>query len=202
MSTRVVTAPNSYAVTIADVQAHLRLALPEESGYVTGLIQQAQRWCEEYTGRRFTTVTLESVFMLPAVPSGPVSGPISSPQTGLNYGLIFGIPVELPYAPIQSVTTVWLETTPTVWAQTTGYVVDTYAVPGTVIFTDNLFISGTGRVRVQYVAGHGSADPLPDGLKHAVLRMTANLYTARGGGTVDLAGVQSLLDPYRILSLR
>lgn len=151
MSLTVVTPPTSYAVTLAEAMAHLRVSDDPGSYIASILLPGAQAMVEELTGRRLTTTTLRL---------GLEEWPDDDE-------------IVLPGPPIASVTSITYLDSNNV-RQTlavTEYVVDTDA--GVIVPAYNVtwptVLEFTSSIKITYVAGWTSTAAIPASLRAAVL---------------------------------
>jgi uncharacterized phiE125 gp8 family phage protein len=76
MGLQLVTPPASEPLTLTEAKEHLRIETTAEDTFITGLIQAAREWCEEYQNRAYITQTWDlsldkfpgSLFRLPKPP--------------------------------------------------------------------------------------------------------------------------------------
>ena len=192
MALKLITAPSTLPVTLAEAKAHLRIDHADEDTLITALIATATAGAEHETGRALMAQTWEVT--LDAFPDA----------------------VELTRTPVQSIESVTYansEGTPTVlsnvfyaldaadefgWA----YVVPAYAGawPET---RDEI-----NAVRVRYVAGYASAEEVPAAIKSWILLQVGALYENREseavklgrGSALKMGFVDALLARYKVWS--
>lgn len=154
-------------VTVAEVQAHLRLDSAEDDAWLMSAIRTVRQQCEDHTGRKLVTQTWD-VYMdrFPA-------------------GRGFTLPRDL--SPVQSVAEIGY--TPAGASElivtSSDYVVDAYSVPARVVLksgaswpADELTV--INGVRVQVVCGYGDDGHLvPAQLRHGMLLAIGDLYEYR-----------------------
>ena len=180
----VLTAPSVEPVTLAEAKLHLRVDITAENDLITRLIGVARRYCEQASGRAFVTQTL----------TGGLSG---WPVDGV---------IRLPYAPLQSVTSITYvdEDANTDTVSSDVYGVDTKL--GLVYLdTDQEWPSEAMRtydpITVTWVAGYGdAASDVPDGYKQAILLMVGHLFENREAVVVG-AGYTGVEVPLAVESL-
>ena len=199
MGLKIITPPTEEQISLVEARLHLRLdddadspaAHPDDT-LVAVLITAARQHCEEWTRRALGTQTVE--LALDAFPSAEI---------------------ELPLAPIQSITSVKYvdanEVEQTIAAN--QYVLDDFQEPGWLLpATDAVWPTPAAvinAVKVRYVAGYSLpndspvSNPLPAAIKAAMLLVLGHLYENREASTerpmTELPlGVQSLLLPYRL----
>ena len=122
----------------------------------------------------------------------------------------WGEPLELPMAPLQSVTSVgYLDTAGAAqtWTVTTDYTVDTpsgdHAMPGRIIPVYGVSYPSTqdvpNAVTIRFVCGYGVASAVPQGIKDGILLHATRAYVKREAlDDEDLLGVNRQLWPYRV----
>ena len=171
-------------MTVADVREHLRLADLIEADLITGLIQSAREYCENYTRCAFATQTLELLLY-------------RFPSTRIIY---------LPAPPLQEVLSI--KTIDSSGSETTllpgSYVVDTEGEIGRVILNTNENWPAfepypNWPVRIRFKAGFVS---LPQSLKQAMLLLIGHWYenreaTGTASGSVAFS-VHALLSMFRV----
>lgn len=193
MKTKLITAPALEPVTLEDMQEHLRVETDgtnPDDDVIIGLITVAREYVEGYSGRAFITQTWEL-----ALDEFPVC----------NY-------IELPYPPLQSVTSVKYYDTDETEAtfSSDDYYVDTYSEPGRVVLGyGEVWPSTTLRtangVIIRYVTGYGdAASDVYDRYRQAIKLVAAHLYENREDslerslstiplGAHDLAGLDRIV---------
>ena len=177
-----------------NLTSNLQIAHTDDDTLFTSLIKVARMWAEKYTGRAFITQTRKAYYV--------------------DHSNI----INLPYAPIQSVTSVTRKR----YDQSTALTVDSdYYVQG----NDRKFLRmatlGTTQpgvsvkdfafpydLEVVYVCGYGdAASDVPQDIIEAVSKIAATLYlvqdeTGLNAGNVDAMipfSAKMLLDPYMVL---
>lgn len=194
----IVTPPATEPVSVSEVKRHLRVDWGDDDADITDMVSSARQWLERKLNRALITQTLRATFDLPNVSSayGVVGGLV-----GLPPRLAF----DLPYAPLQSVTTVELETDIEQWHTLTldnppsvngNYRVDTDHEPGRVwLHASSISLWAptwdwigvrAPRVRVTYTAGYGdTSSTVPYPIRNAIKRAAAHLYENReAAGTI------------------
>lgn len=175
--------PAAEPVTLPEAQLQTR-ALPEEDPLLLSLIKGARQAAEQYTSRIYTAGTYE--LLLDGLPSR----------------------IDFPVAPVGEVQSiVYLD--PDGAEQTLP--IDAYrvfphpdapalvAMPGVAL---PAVLSIPGAVRVRFTGGHGTENPVPRDVVHAMLLTVGHLYTNREavvtGAPVELPlGPAALLWPHR-----
>lgn len=189
MSLVIITPPAEEPVSLAEARAQCRCG-SEEDALLTIYIKAARRVCEQRTGRRLVSVTVEE--RLDAFPAGDDA-------------------IRLTATPVQSIASIkydWDGTEQTM--DGSAYTLDAAAYPGGWVMpaadTDWPDTDDTANcVRVRYVAGFGAASAVPEDLKAWMLLTVAALYEQRAA--VDATGnvaempsrlVDSLLDEWTV----
>lgn len=167
MNAVLVTPPAVEPLSVAEVQAHLRLDTQDDNAWLQGAIRTARQRCENVTGRTLVTQTWDLYA-----------------DKWPGYGTI-----ELVryLSPVQSVTEVAYtpENGSELVFASSNYVVDTYSVPARIVLRGNAAWPGAvlepvNGVRVRVVCGYG-ADGLsvPAELRAGMLLMIGDLYEYR-----------------------
>lgn len=163
MPTRLITAPLEEPVTLAQAKAHLRKTTSEEDAQIMAKIFAAREHAETFTRRALVTQTWE--LLLDRFPSGRE--------------------IELPFPPLQSVTSVkYLDTNA---AEQTfaaaSYHVDAASTPGRVVLASTASWPSTAErpnaVTVRFVAGYGGMAAVPFTMKAAILLLVGHLFEHR-----------------------
>lgn len=192
MRLTLVTGPTEEPLSVDEAREHLR-SDPDDDTYVALLVSAVREVFEMETGRQLMTATWR--LKLDAFPKGRE-------------------PIELPRAPLQSVTSVtYLDTdgVTQTWSDT-EYTVDAPAgdtpLPGRVYPSlDENYPTVTGHVpdavTIEYVAGYESRAVVPDGIKATLLLMIGDLYENREGQVTGSIITQNptmkrLLHRYRV----
>jgi uncharacterized phiE125 gp8 family phage protein len=190
MSLRLITAPSTYPVTLAEAKAHLRVDSTDEDTLIASMISAATDVAEQHTGRAIMPQTWElsldefqTSIELTRVPVQSITSityvdELGAPQT-LSPTAYVLVKDDFGYAKIiPSYLTVW----PTVLAQPLS-------------------------VTVIYVAGYADAAAVPEAIKSWILLTVAALfenreaesYSARAvSTTVKMSFVDALLHKYRV----
>ena len=186
MALQLVTPPTEFPVPLSRAKHHMRVDSCDQNDLILAYIGAATEWAQNYTRRQFVTATFD-LFLDRFCPV-----------------------ILVPRSPLVSVTSVkYLDeggTEQTVSA--TDYVVDSASAPGRVTLAEGASWPGiqpvANAVRVRFVAGYGDQDAVPDGVRAAILLLTAHLYEYREPvitgtiiNTVPMS-VKSLLGTHRI----
>jgi uncharacterized phiE125 gp8 family phage protein len=177
------TPPESHPVSLADAKLHVRCDAAEDDALLSGLITAATRWCEKRLDQQF--MEAEWALVLDCFPR------------------MCGRVIELPRGPLVSVDAVKyydaandLQT-----LSDTKYDVDTSSRPGRIapVYGESWPITRPriGAVQIEFTAGHGDADDVPQTIKQAILLLVGHWYAHREAvGTVTRSvefAVDSLL---------
>ena len=187
MNWSIQTRPTTPVLSAEEMLLHLRVDTTEESSFVERLLQAAESWVEEYTGRSLFT------------------------QTWLYTCASFSDQIRLPRAaPLQSVTHVKYYDLSNVLqtVSTSIYTVRTDSEIGSVdLVNTQSWPSSVGvradAVRITYVTGWDDAANVPAPLKHAIGLLVGHWFLNREAvGGSDLAslplGVEALCAPWRV----
>jgi uncharacterized phiE125 gp8 family phage protein len=181
MSLRLITAPASYPVTLAEAKAQCRVEGSDEDTLLGGLISAATDHVEQYTGRAIVSQTWELVLddfsnaML--IPKGPVTA-VSS---------------------VKYIDTADVEQTVT----DTNYTLDDASDPQWLVkasdYTWPTVAGGVNNVIIRFVCGYAT---VPPSIKHAILLLIAQWYDNRADATdrpliAMPNAVEALLTNYR-----
>lgn len=193
MTTRLITAPTTEPVTLAEAKLHLRVDIADEDSLISMLISAARKNCEHILGRSLMPQTWEKILN----------------DFPLNDG------IELLNPSIISVTSIKYIDALTANEATLAsnqYVLDKDSEPGWVKPATGIVWPATlpvaNAVRVRYVAGYADAASVPQDIKAWLLLSIATLYAQREvvvTGTIvqDIPRqfYDGLLDGYRIWRL-
>lgn len=188
MALKLITAPASEPVTVAEVRAHCRIDGTAEDSLLAVYITAARQLCEETIGRVLMPQTWEQT--LDAFPEGEI---------------------KLLKTPVASVTSI-------VYVDSAGvnqtlnpasYVFDAETEPGWLLPADGLEWPTTddviNAVRIRFVAGYADAASVPELLKVWIYSTVAAFVAQRE--SIDTTGrvgalperfIDRLLDPYRV----
>lgn len=177
--------PAAEPITTAEAKTQLRLSVTDDDTYIDTLIVTARRQVEKYLARALVTQT--RVLRLDRFPLSNV--------------------IELPYAPIQSVSSVTYvdqNGTTQTWSSD-EYRVDIYSSPGRITpefdYVWPVAREVTHAVTVTYVCGYGGASDLPADIKHALKLQVTRLYENRGEYPIeDNKAATGILSFYRVHS--
>jgi uncharacterized phiE125 gp8 family phage protein len=184
MSLRLITAPTTYPVTLAQAQAQTRVNLARDDDYLNLLIAAATDYAEQYTGKAIMEQTWELV----------LDG--------------FSDVIQIPKGPISSVTSVKYFDAANVeqTISNTNYAVDIAASPAWIVRASNFSwpstAAGVNNVTIRFIAGYAL---VPASIKHAILLLIGTWFEQRSAVAVDVRGVpteipigvHALLDKFR-----
>ena len=193
MALKLITAPSTYPVTLAEAKLHCRVDIADDDTLITALITAATEMAEQKTGRAIMTQTLE--LTLDAFPEA----------------------FELTRVPVQSITSVkYYDTTGAQQTlSNTLYALDAaddfgFAHISPVyagVWPDTR--DQINAVAVRYVAGYADAASVPQSIKNWILLMVSTMYANREteayssravSTTVQMQFVDRLLDRYVVFS--
>ncbi len=181
----VVTPPTVEPVSVAEVQAHLRVDSDADEDLVAALAIAAREWCEMATGRQFCAATLRT--QLSGFPDD-------------------GAPIQLPRAPVSAVTGVtYLDGSGA--SQTlsaSDYVLAADLAPAEISLAAGATWPTTAdraaSVTITYTAGYGGPAQVPQPLRAAILLHAQILYDRDAKERESLEKARdSLLGLYRVV---
>lgn len=184
MGITVITGPVVEPVTLAEAKAHLRIDTIDDDALVTSYIIAARMYAEEFCRRRFITQTLE----------------LSMDEL---------IATELPYPPLQSITSItYLDSSAVSQVLASDqYTVDTKSLVGKVVpaygVTWPVTYEQVNAIAIRYVAGYGSSpSDVPEPIKAAILLHIELLHDRDPTMLEALENARdSLLYLYRVITL-
>lgn len=216
MPVRLVTAPASEPISLAEAKAHLRLDTPLDDGYVLALIAAARSYAEEVCWRGLVTQTWELVlrgFI------GEDRFELRTPHYLAPYGYVwcgndrFTDYIELPRGHVGTLLTDAVKYIDENGTQQTldssVYSLDDVSVPGRLHLAPGKTWPNTrpqwDAVRIRYPVGW-AANAVPAPIRQAMLLLISQMYEHR---TPEVAGllssvqfsVDALLQPYRLVRL-
>lgn len=154
MALKLITAPATEPVTLAEAKAHLRVEHTESDGLITDLITAARQYCEGFQNRQYITAVWE--LWLDAWPDK-------------DY-------IHIPRPPLQSVASVkYFGTDNTECTMDPAeYFVDEKSEPGRVALAYGkswpiATLRPSGGVVIRFAAGYGDAKDVPQKVKQAML---------------------------------
>ena len=173
LTTAITAEPNVEPVSLSDLKAHCRVDISADDDYLTALITVARQYCEKQTARSFITQTR---------------------TLSLDHFPHDGSAIELPYGPVQSITSIGYTDTDNesaTWTASlyqsdlTSLVARIAPVWGEVYpSTYDVF----NAVVVTYDAGYGdAASNVPGPIKQAIKLLAAHLYAHREPAIVGVS---------------
>lgn len=185
----IVTPPASEPVTLSEAKAQLSVTSSAHDTRITSLITMARRQVERYLKRALIT------------------------QTWKVYYNCFHAVMELPYPPLQSVTHVkYYDDSGTLQTLSSDlYWEDLASEPGKIVrkydaVYPELLAGRPNAVEIQYVAGYGDADDVPEEIRHAILMLVTDYFDNRGEVVVGSMAqripgfIKDLVHDYRMYS--
>lgn len=163
MGLKLITAPTTEPISLAEVKSQLRIDSTTEDTYLGTLITAAREYCEMFQNRAYITQIWE--LTLDGWPC---------------------FPLKIPMPPLINVTSIkYFDTTDveTLWVDT-NYYVDTDSEPGRIglgysIVLPTTTLRSLNAIKIQYVAGYGAADDVPQRTKQAILLLIGHMYENR-----------------------
>jgi hypothetical protein len=208
---KLITAPASEPVTLAEVKLYLRIDGSDDDTMLNNFITVARQIAEEYTNRKFINQTWDlwmdrfpsQVNFDALAPDTVTQGKLSEYISVQNY-------IEIPYYPLSSVT--YLKTYDddgTDYTMTsTDYIVDTYTEPSRISLKNSTvwpstFLRPVNGIQIRFVAGYGTlASAVPYPIKQAIMELVGKFYSSRGCDETKLPSVaMALLGPYRVVRI-
>lgn len=184
-SLSIVTAPTSYPVTRDEVKAFAKIDIADDDALIDSFIIAATQSAEEYLRRALITQTLALTLDLDCtqgVANFLGDGVYDLPVTAL-YGALPSV-IELPKAPIQSITSIKTYSTANVEStfSSSNYYLDS-AAGGRVVLNQSAVwttdLRPKAAVKITYVAGYGLAVDVPQAIKTAILAHIQRMYDER-----------------------
>lgn len=201
MALELKTPPAGEPLTLAETQSYLKTSDPSETAWITSAIQAVRESCEAFARRALMTQTW-TLWLDTFQPS----------SSNLRE-------IEIPRAPLQSVTHVKTFTTNDIATtlDATRYLVDTASEPGRLILREEQCWPTALRIarsiEIEFVAGYGDAADVPAALRQGMLLWIRLLYADKtwlfesGAPVPGLPEfnrdelplpVRALWDPYRL----
>lgn len=191
---KVITAPATEPVTLADVKAQLGIEASDTASdvVITRRITEAREWVENFTGRALITQTLE--FVMDAFPDDEI---------------------VIPRPAMQSVVSIkYLDASNVLQTMSSGdYEIDTYsAIVHRIRLAygkawPTVVLDVWNAVRVQYVAGYGAASAVPGPIREAIMLIVGHWMNYQPGVESGVTitripfAVEHLLAGYRTYDL-
>lgn len=200
MALKVITAPATEPVTLAEAKLHLRVDSSAEDTLITMLIVAAREMAEMKTGRQLMTATLRVT--LDQFPS----------QVWCNDGSGFSLPgnaILLPRSPVTAVTSIKYADSAGVLQtiDAANYAVDLDSEPVRITPASGSVwpcpIDQIGAVQINFTAGYASAAAVPSSIKQWILMLVGSGYAQRESFATRGLSVppflDGLLDPHTVL---
>lgn len=185
MSAKLITAPASEPITLAEAKAHLRVDVTDEDSLITALIVAARQAAEHITGRALMTQTWEVAFD-------------EFDESGL----------WLQYPPLVSITSITYldEDGAPQTLDAADYVLNDYDEPAVIKPAADVSWPATlcqpNVVTVRYVAGYANAAAVPQAIKQWILLRVGSMYAHREemgpANLAELPFADSLLEAYKV----
>ena len=200
----VVTPPAVEPVSVALARQHCRIDSDVDDSLVGMYITAARVWAEGVLARALVTQTLQWT-MSERAHLGPWPGmptPLLFSPLAFGWPQHLARPLELPRAPVQSVTSVAVRhfDSTDVTLDPSLYTLDLALQPARLILRPAALCDGLRHIQVTFVAGYDNAGAtVPQPILLALLVLTAFLYEQRGDAGGDMPPLaDALLAPYRI----
>lgn len=185
MALRLTVEPAQEPITTAEAKAHLRVSHSSDDTLIDALVTAARKVAENELGRSLLT------------------------QTWVKTLDGFQDAIELPYPPIQAVSSIDYvdDDGATQRLSSSSYAVDISSEPGWIMPAYGYDWPSTreeiNAVTVTYTAGYASAADVPQPIKHWILLMVGHYYENREASVqqismTPLPFVAALLDPFRL----
>ena len=157
-------APATEPLTLAEAKLHMRVEVADDDALITSLITAARQWCEAFQGRAYITQTWQ--LWLDKWPKGDA--------------------ISIPRPPLQSVTSIkyYGADGAEYVMPAADYLVDTKSEPGRIVLGygktwPSVTLRPAGAIAIEFVAGYGNADAVPQRVKQAILLLVASWYQNR-----------------------
>ncbi len=164
MALVLVTPPAVEPVSLPEAKNHLRVDITDDDNLIMLLITAAREYCESFQNRAYITQTWQ--LWLDAWPEGNE--------------------IRIPRPPLQAVNSIkyYGADNSEYVLPPTDYIVDTAGEPGRIVLAygkswPSVTLRTTNAVCVEFVAGYGSADKVPQRVKQAMLLLIGHWYDTR-----------------------
>jgi hypothetical protein len=201
----VITAPATLAVPLSDMKDYLRVDTSDDDTLITDLINAASETIKQYIRRSLITETLElSADGFTEVGDEKLLAIGPGVHTGSkNYYLDYPDEIELPFLPIQSVTSIktFNRSNTEATFSSSNYELDekggrVYLNEGQTWPSD---LRAREAVKIRYVAGYGDASSdIPEPILASIRLYVASMYDCRGACEMPEL-CKKTLAPYKIL---
>lgn len=166
------TGPDTEPVSLDEAKAHARVDIEDDDALFDAWITRAREHCEAITQRQFITATY--AMLMDGFPMGYRSDVFRATDRREGYDIL------LPRPPLVSVETI-------VYKDTAGisrtidaavYIVSDFDEPGRVALANGATwpqaLDEINAVRIDYTAGYGAAEDVPESIKQAMLLLIAH----------------------------
>jgi hypothetical protein len=207
-SATLITAPSSEPVTLQEAKSWARITDDEENALINTLIVAARQEAEKYLRSVLITQTWELTIDLC---SGSLDDKLGDGVYQIAISELYGsLPnaISLPYAPIQSITSVKyydLNNTEATYSSD-NYTLDTAGgrllLNYGAVWPSNMRRNAS--LKIRYVAGYGTGANVPAQIKIAMMGYVQSMYESRGvceSGADPLKTMQAALMPYRKMAI-
>jgi uncharacterized phiE125 gp8 family phage protein len=156
--------PAAEPVAIAEAKAYLRVDTADDDGLIGALIAAAREYCEAFQNRAYVTQTWQ--LWLDSWPEAREIRIPRPPLQAVNAVKYYGADgVEYTLAP-------------------TDYLVETQSEPGRLVLAPgrswpSVTLRPAGAVCVEFVAGYGAPDRVPQRVRQAILLLVGHWYDSR-----------------------
>lgn len=203
---KIVTQPSIEPISVVEAREHLRLDDDVDKSQIMSYIVATREWAENYTGRHFISRTMQ-MFLDGAT---EVDNPLwEGMRTGIDV-IDYNNSIEFPVSPVQSVSSIKYyndSDAQSTWA-TTNYFVDVVSQPAKIVLrtggTYPTDLRPANGLEINFTSGYGdNITDVPEAIRVAMLQYLTFMYEHRGDYDKDVKEptiIQSLLNPYRILS--
>ena len=193
-------------VSIDMLRRHIRVDADDEDDLIAIYLTAARSMVEQFLGRVLITQTLRWISArtppLNAFPLFPFTAFIL--PLWMPYSQLFHRPIELPRAPVQSVSAVSYGTwgAPDTALTTSQFNVDAQIEPARLLLLQGAGSFPSDHLVVDFVAGYGDAAAnIPTPIIVAIMMLAAYLYENRGDVETEMPeATKALLWPYRLYS--
>ena len=157
MKRKLIDAPSSYAITVAEAKAHLHVDSTDDDSYITSLIAVATEAVQNYSGWQLMDAVYEiAIDYFPDYEIEILPHPYYDPRDN---------PLILKYYNTSNVLTTLFENA--------HYIIDDYVIPNKIVPLDvwPQTYDKPNAVIIEFHAGHGDSLNVPAVLKQAMLLM-------------------------------
>ncbi len=202
----VLTPPAVEPLSLDLVRQHCRVDHSSDDLLLTRYQRAARTRAEQFLGRVLVTQTLRWV-MAQVPPAGALPllpMPLLVLPVILSFPQVWNRPLEIPRAPVQSVTAVTIVNTDGTTNSLVGgtdYTLDALIEPARITMCTVTYPTFVQHIEVDFVAGYDAAGAtVPDDITMAILMLTAWMYENRGDTTSEPpSAFEALLWPYRVM---